>query len=50
MKFSTYALADSFRNRCIKMMLIILGDDGLFWVVPLAEGERLTQSGYEYAS
>jgi hypothetical protein len=49
MKFSTYALADSFRNRCIKMMLIVLGDDGKFWVVTPAEGERLIANGYEYA-
>jgi len=48
-KFSTYTLADSFRNRCEKMMMIVLGDDGKFWVVTPAQAEKLVAQGYEYA-
>jgi hypothetical protein len=48
-KFSTYATADSFRNRCVKIMMIVMGDDNMFWVVTPAHGEKLTRQGYEYA-
>jgi hypothetical protein len=48
-KFTTFTAADSFRNRCEKIMMIVLGDDGLFWVVTPAHGEKLTRQGYEYA-
>ena len=30
-------------------MVIVLGDDQLFWVVSLALGEELVKSGYELA-
>lgn len=46
-KFKFYANARSFSNRTIKASAIILGDDGLYWVVTLAEMERLLKTGYE---
>jgi hypothetical protein len=48
-KFNSYANAQNFKNRCIKIMMIILGDDDKYWVVTPAEGEKLTRRGYEYA-
>jgi hypothetical protein len=49
-KFNTLAKAQSFQNRAIKAMVIILGDDDLFWVVTLAEGSRLERGGYQVAA
>lgn len=48
-KFRCYANAKSFSERTIKASAIILGDDGLYWVVTLAEMERLLRAGYELA-
>jgi hypothetical protein len=48
-KFGNFANARSFADRARKPMAIILGDDQLFWVVPLALGEELLKSGYELA-
>ena len=42
-------IAKSFSKRTEKPTAIIMGDDGLYWVVPLAEMERLTKAGYELA-
>ena len=48
-KFNHLANARSFADRARKPMVIVLGDDQLFWVVPLALGEELVKSGYELA-
>ena len=48
-KFNHLAIARSFADRARKPMVIILGDDQLFWVVSLALGEELVKSGYELA-
>jgi hypothetical protein len=48
-EFNTLAMATRFTERAIKPMDIILGDNGLFWVVTLADGERLVRAGYERA-
>ena len=48
-KFSNLAKAKSFANRCTKLHLIVLGDDGKFWVAPPRVAEQLVKSGYEYA-
>jgi hypothetical protein len=48
-RFNRLATARSFTNRCEKLMMIILGDDGLFWVVTPADATRLTRMGYELA-
>jgi len=49
-KFNTLAMAESFCNRTVKIMMIVLGDDGLFWVVTPAAASRLTRQGYELAN
>jgi hypothetical protein len=46
-KFNKEDLARSFSNRTIKMSMIILGDDGKYWVVTMAQGARLLKAGYE---
>ncbi len=48
-KFTDYYLAKSFAENANKLMLIILGDDGKFWVGFPAETEKLYRQGYEYA-
>jgi hypothetical protein len=48
-KFGYLANARSFAERGRKPMLVLLGDDQLFWVVSLASGEQLVKSGYELA-
>ena len=42
-------IAKSFIKRTEKPTAIIMGDDGMYWVVTLAEMERLTKAGYELA-
>jgi hypothetical protein len=48
-KFSSIINAKSFANRCNKAHLIVLGDDGKFWVATPKITEQLVKSGYEYA-
>lgn len=48
-KFQNRTNAFEFANRCHKLMLVILGDDELFWVTTPAQAERLHRQGYEYA-
>ena len=40
-KFTNEKLAESFRDRATKTMVIILGDDGRFWVCTGREAKRL---------
>jgi hypothetical protein len=47
-RFSSNEIAASFARRG-KANMIVLGDDGYFWVVTAAQAERLVKSGYEYA-
>lgn len=46
-KFQNLGLALSFSGRTNKMSAIILGDDNKYWVVTMAEMERLIKAGYE---
>lgn len=41
MKFNNYETAFKFSSRTIKPSAVILGDDGLFWVVNLKQMENL---------
>lgn len=47
MKFTTEQTARNFSARTIKASAIILGDDNKFWVVTLAQMERLIAAGFE---
>ena len=48
-KFTDLQIAKSFKNRCTKIMLIMLGDDTMFWVVTPRKAHELEKVGYEYA-
>lgn len=48
-EFSKKENAFGFADKCEKMQMIILGDNGKFWVVSMAEGARLLKAGYEMA-
>lgn len=50
-KFNTPRNANEFLSNAFrttgKSLRIFMGDDRLFWVVTMAEGERLLNAGYE---
>lgn len=48
-KFTSLALAKSYASHTVKASAVMLGDDGLFWVVTLATMERLLRAGFECA-
>lgn len=49
-KFYSRTNAFSFADRCIKAQMVILGDDDKFWVVSMAQGEKLIRAGYQVAA
>ena len=50
LKYRDYALARSCRDEhCVKPRMIILGDDGRYWLVTMADAEWLLRHGYEAA-
>ena len=49
-KFHSLSLAESFRDRLTKTALIILGDDGKFWVACGRDAAELMAKGYEAAA
>lgn len=48
-KFRNLSLAKSFSEKTLQISAIILGDDDGFWVVTLAQMDRLLKAGYELA-
>ncbi len=48
-RFQRSDLAFSLADRAIKSMMVLLGDDERYWVVTMADGERLIRAGYEVA-
>lgn len=48
-KFNNFTNARDFAERGRKPMVIILGDDQVFWVTSLAIGEVLLKLGYQLA-
>lgn len=46
-KFAELTNAQSFVNRASKIWMIVLGDDGKYWVVTPKEAARLERQGYE---
>lgn len=48
-KFTNHQTAERFSSRTTKPSAIMLGDDGRYWVVTLAEMDRLLAAGYELA-
>ena len=47
--FRNRDLAFSNLNHCVKSSTVILGDDNRYWVVLLADAQKLYKLGYEYA-
>lgn len=46
-KFNSLFLATEFSNKTTKMSGVIMGDDGKFWVVTMAQFAQLLKAGYE---
>lgn len=47
-RFTSLALAQSFADRK-QGRAVMLGDDERFWVVSMADAQRLERQGYEWA-
>lgn len=47
-KFVSLASAQRFVDHAIKAMAVMMGDDGKFWVVTMADAQRLEKVGYEW--
>lgn len=48
-EFTTLAGANHYAENCIKIHMVVLGDNGKYWVMLPKFSERLVKSGYEYA-
>lgn len=48
-KFNSLSTANSFVNNAIKPIAVMMGDDNKFWVVTMADAQRLEKAGYEWA-
>lgn len=46
-KFNTLKSALGFLDQCQKSMVIVLGDDDLYWVVTFSAAQKLEKKGYE---
>lgn len=49
-KFNNFSTALSVSYRTIKASVVMLGDDGLYWVVNMGLGAWLERNGYEVAN
>jgi hypothetical protein len=41
--------AFAFADGCKRAMFVVMGDDGMFWIVGGADAQRLERAGYELA-
>ena len=41
--------AFSYAYHCIKLHIVMLGDNGMFWVCCFADAQKLSRMGYEIA-
>lgn len=48
-EFNELAVANRFADNCNKIHMVVLGDNGKYWVMLPKFSERLVKSGYEYA-
>jgi len=48
-QFSTRAAAFRYAEKCVKLHVVMLGDDSKFWVVSFGDAQKLHKSGYEIA-
>jgi hypothetical protein len=49
-QFSCPAAAQRYANRCEKLHIVMLGDNGKFWVACFADAQKLQKAGYEIAA
>jgi hypothetical protein len=49
-QFSSRASAFSFANHSAKSHVVMLGDNGKFWVLSFADAVKLEKLGYEVAA
>lgn len=43
--FKSLALAESYKNRCVKLMLIVMDENGMFHVIVPRQAEKLVAAG-----
>ena len=48
-QFSSIEAATRWANNCIKLHIVVMGDNGKFWVACFADAQRLVKMGYEVA-
>lgn len=48
-QFSTLDAAIRWANNCIKLHMVVLGDNNKFWVACFADAQTLSKLGYEIA-
>ena len=49
-QFSTLDGANRWANNCIKLHIVMLGDNGKYWVACFADAQKLSKMGYEIAA
>jgi hypothetical protein len=48
-QFSNFEAAERWANNCKKIHMVILGDNGKYWVASFADAQKLEKLGYEIA-
>lgn len=48
-QFSTLEGANRWANRCKKLHIVMLGDNGKYWVACFVDAQKLSKMGYEIA-
>ena len=48
-QFSTRGAAFRWANNCTKHHVVLLGDNGKFWVASFSDAQKLNKMGYEIA-
>jgi len=49
-QFSTLEGANRWANNCMKLHIVMLGDNGKYWVACFADAQKLSEMGYEIAA
>ena len=48
-QFSSLEAANRWANNCVKLHIVMLGDNGKYWVACFADAQKLSKIGYEIA-
>ena len=48
-KFGNLETARMFAFRCYKIHMVVVGDDGKYWVMRPVDSEKLVKKGFKYA-